>query len=93
MAYAAVPDGYDFSTQFSTYIIAFCPDLCCWFVTNQRFFYFEYEKEFETEQEGIEYFRRNLSIFYGLEIGMGFPRPSFYTGGVWLDNTHELIMI
>ena len=91
MGYVELPEGYDFTTQFPTYVIAFCPDVDCWFVTNQRFFYFEYDKEFETEQDGIEYFKQNPSIFYDLELEMGFPRPHFYAGGVWLDNTHELI--
>ena len=48
MAYEKVPDGMDFSTEFDTYIIAYCPDQCEWFVTNHRFFYYEYDMEFAT---------------------------------------------
>lgn len=90
-AYVAVPEEYDFSTRFPTYIIAFCPDLDCWFVTNQRFFYYEYDREFSTEEEGITFFRENWKTFYDLEILMEAHRPSFRKDGVWLDNTCELI--
>ena len=44
MAYKEVPGEYNFSTIFPTYIIAFCPDADEWFVTNKRFFYYEYDK-------------------------------------------------
>ena len=42
-----------FGTEFSTWIIAFCPDSDSWFVTNQRFWWYEYPIEFQSEQEGI----------------------------------------
>ncbi len=45
-----------FGTEFSTWIIAFCPDSDSWFVTNQRFWWYEYPIEFQSEQEGIYYF-------------------------------------
>ena len=50
MGYKTVPQEFDFNTEFPTWIIAFCPDTDSWFVTNKRFFYYEYEKEFETER-------------------------------------------
>ena len=93
MAYVRLPDGMNFSTKFSTYIIAFCPDLDSWFVTNYRFFYYEYDKEFKTEEEGIEFFKSNPKIFYDIEKEMNVYRPSFNKNGVWLDNTRELISI
>ena len=86
-------DVKDFSTEFPTWIIAFCPDSDSWFVTNQRFFYYEYDKEFETEEEGIKFFKNNPKIFYDEEIRMGTYKPSFYKDGVWLDNTREFIKI
>ena len=91
--YITVPEEYGFNTKFETYIIAFCPDLDSWFVTNERFFYYEYEKEFETEEEGVQFFKANPKLFYDEEIRMGVYKPSFYKNGVWLDNTRELIMI
>ena len=83
----------NFDTEFPTWIIAFCPDSGGWFVTNQRFFYYEYDKEFETEEEGIKFFKNNPRIFYDEEIRMGTYKPSFYKDGVWLDNTREFIKI
>lgn len=93
MSYKAIPEEYDFSTEFPTWIIAFCPDLDCWFVTNKRFFYYEYDKEFETEYEGIDFFKENAKIFYDLEMLMEVYRPSFRKNGVWLDNVNELVKV
>ena len=93
MGYEKVPDGYDFSTEFETYIIAFCPDADKWFVTNKRFFYYEFPMEFRTEEDGISYFRKHASTFYQLEIDMGAYRPSIYEGVVFLSNTKELIRV
>lgn len=89
--YVEVPEEYDFSTKFPTWIIAFCPDLDSWFVTNERFFYYEYNKEFETEEEGIEFFKENAKLFYDIEKKMKVYRPSFYEGSVWLENIKGLI--
>lgn len=89
--YVAVPEGYDFNTEFPTWIIAFCPDTNSWFVTNRRFFYYEYEKEFATEEEGIMFFKENPKIFYDEEIRMGTYRPYFRENGVLLDNTNEFV--
>lgn len=93
MGYEKVPDGYSFSTEFETYIIAFCPDSDEWFVTNKRFFYYEFPMEFRTEEDGISYFRKHASTFYQLEIDMEAYRPSFYEGVVFLSNTNELIRV
>lgn len=89
--YVELPAGYDFTTKFPTWIIAFNPDLDSWFVTNERFFYYEYDKEFETEEEGIEFFKKNAKLFYDIEVKMKVYRPSFYESGVWLENLKELI--
>ena len=93
ITYESIPDGYDFSTKFSTYILAFCPDTDSWFATNQRFFFYEYPMDFPNEETAIEYFKRNPGVFYNLEKEMDIYRPSFYNDGVWLENTKELIMI
>ena len=90
MGYVSLPDGMDFSTEFDTFIIAFCPDGCEWFVTNKRFFYFEYDKEFATENEAIEYFRAHFNEFYEIEMRICEYRPSFASGKVWLSNTDEV---
>lgn len=92
--YIKLPEGMDFSTEFDTYIIAFCPDTDSWFVTNKRFFYYEYpEIEFKTEQEGINYLKRNPKTFYQIEIDMKVYRPSFNKNGIWVENINKLIKI
>ena len=49
-----------FNQEFPTWIIAYCPDTSTFFVTNKRYFYWEYDKEFTTEEEGIKYFEDRL---------------------------------
>ena len=48
-----------------TWIIGFCPDTDSFFVTDQRCFYWdtEGELEFNSEDEGIEYFENHLVYF------------------------------
>ena len=89
--YKSVPDGFDFDSEFPTYIIAFCPDTDSWFVTNKRFFYYEYPVEFEDENSGISYFKEHAEIFVKLEEDMKIERYSEYRCGVWLYNTNEFI--
>lgn len=89
----ALPDEMNFSTEFSTYILAFCPDTDSWFATNQRFFYYEYPMDFPNEEAAISYFKRNPDVFLKLEESMEVHRPSFFNGGVWLDNTKEFVQI
>ena len=89
--YVKLPEGCDFNTEFKKYIIAFCPDTDSWFVTNKRFFYYEYDKEFNTEEDGVEFFKQNPKIFYDEEIRMNIDRPSFRKNGVWLENINDLV--
>lgn len=91
MSYKTVPQEFDLNTEFPTWIIAFCPDIDSWFVTNKRFFYYEYEKEFETEKDGIQFFIENTEIFYDIEVQMGFI--PFNKNGLWLDNISDLVEI
>lgn len=91
--YETLPNNVDFSTEFPTYILAFCPDSDSWFATNQRFFYYEYPMDFPNEKAAIDYFKRNPDVFLKIEEGMGVYRPSFFDGGVWLENTRQLVTI
>ena len=93
MGYVRIEEDADFSKEFETYIIAFCPDYDFWFATNQRYFYYEYPKEFQTENEAIEYFVNNPNIFYEKEIEMEVYRPSFNENGVFLENIRKLIEV
>jgi hypothetical protein len=65
--YKAISEGMDFSTEFDTYIIAYTPDSNDWFITNNRFFPYEYPKEFKTKEEAFEYFKNNFKEFYDIE--------------------------
>lgn len=89
ISYEEIPDGYDFNTIFPTWIIGFCPDTGSFFVTNKRFFFYEFEKEFKSENEGIEFFENNLSLFYNIQNRMLEYPPSFLKNKVWLDNTEK----
>lgn len=77
-----------FGTEFSTWIIAFCPDSDSWFVTNQRFWWYEYPMEFQSEQEGIYYFVSNYQLFDKLENEMEIQR--YEKGTVFLENTRSV---
>lgn len=81
-----MPGGYDFNSEFDTYILAYCPDTCSWFATNRRFFYYEYPREFESEAEAIEYFKARPHEFLFIETGLGVYRPAFLEERVFLDN-------
>ena len=50
-----------------TWIIAFCPDTDSFFVTNQRAFFWEFDKEFESEEIAVNYFEHQVQYFVDLE--------------------------
>ena len=91
MCYEELPEGMDFSTEFETFILAFCPDTGSWFATNKRFFYYEYPKDFPDEESAIDFFKNNPTVFYEEEARMQVYKPDFYLGKVRLENTDELI--
>ena len=91
MYYKELSEGMGFSTEFETFILAFCPDTDSWFATNKRFFYYEYPKEFPDEESAIEFFKNNTKVFYEEEARMQVYKPDFYLGKVRLENTDELI--
>lgn len=92
--YKSIPDGIDLTTKFDTYILAFCPDTDSWFATNERFFFYEYPKEFNSEAEAIQFFKQNLQLFLDEEFRiMKVFQPGFCFDGIYLENTGELIRI
>ena len=44
-----IPCNCDFSTKFSTYIIAYCLDTNSWFCTNERFFIMNIQMNFNVK--------------------------------------------
>lgn len=90
--YKEVPKEYDFDHKFDTWIIAFCPDTLDWFATNERFFFYEYNKEFNSEQEAIDYFIDNALEFYKIEKQiMEMEIPKFAQNKLWLSNLENPI--
>jgi hypothetical protein len=52
-----------FVDTFDTYIIAYCPDTDSFFVTNERYFFWESKEKFVNEEAGITYFKNNINKF------------------------------
>ncbi len=72
-----------FNTKHPTWIIAFCPDTNSFFVTNERYFFWQSEEEFNSENDGINYFEHNISYFIDI------ANEIIHTEKVWLDNTSK----
>lgn len=71
-----------------TYIIAFCPDTDSFFVTNQRYFYYECPLiEFENEDRCISYFEQHIFEFLAIrnQIMRGFGQKE--SNRIYLENT------
>ena len=83
MAYVSLPDGANFNDEFDTYIIAFCPDTDTFFITNQIYFYWESDKEFNTYNEAYNYFISHLTYFRDIRNKCGDP---FWRDTVWLED-------
>ena len=89
--YKKVPRGYELNHKFDTWILAFCPDTLDWFATNERFFFYEYNKEFNSEQEeAIDYFLDNALEFYKIEEQI-MKIPEFTQNKLWLSNLERKI--
>ena len=73
----------DFSAEFPTWILAYCVDTNSWFCTNKRFFYYEYPMEFESEEEGVAYFKNHIAEFFELSREM-YPGK---IGSIFLENS------
>ena len=72
-----------FDTKYPTWIIAFCPDINSFFVTNERNFFWETEEEFDSEEDGINYFENHIQRFITV------ANLNDYTERVWLENTQK----
>ena len=85
--YVSIPD--DICKKFGSYIIAYTPEIDSWFVTDERYFYYEYESEFETEQDAIDYFEKYPFVFLQISKQL-LPRFSFkYDKFVHLLNNNK----
>ena len=66
--YEVLPDNA--WNKCETYVIAFCPDTDSFFAVNQRYFYWETEEEFKTEDDAIKHFESNLEYFAKVHDGI-----------------------
>lgn len=79
----------EFNTKYKTYIIAFCPDSSSFFVTNERHFYWEFEKEFDSEEAGVDYFEHHINDFLVINNEIMDKMCNYQTDKVWLENTRK----
>lgn len=88
--YKKLKDNESFSDTYATWIIAYCLDTDSFFASNQRYFYWEYNDEFQCENDAINYFRNNLKEFWNVRKDI-----LSHTGGwsidrdLFLENTKE----
>lgn len=80
------PEGCSFSKKFPAWIIAYCVDTNSWFCTNQRFFYYQYLKEFQCENDAIDYFEHHVDEFVELNIEIRKELNQPYNNCVFLEN-------
>lgn len=79
-----------FSNEYSTWIIAYCPDGDSFFCTNQRCFFWEYDKEFPSEHDAVEYFRNHVEEFKEVRRKIAEECGGIRKNGdVFLENTKE----
>lgn len=55
--------SYDATNPHNTFVIAFCPDIDTFFVTNERDFFWETQQDFETKEDAIKYIKLNIEYF------------------------------
>ena len=81
-----------FSKEYDTWIIAFCPDTDCFFTTKQRRFYYEYPKNFETEEKAIDFFATHKDDFINIRIDLLHSLGQRPWNAIDLDTTNEVIL-
>lgn len=52
-----------FTKKYPTYVITYEPQSDMFFITNERCFYYEYDKEFQDKKEAFDYFKNNYLEF------------------------------
>lgn len=80
----------NFSDTFPTWIIAYCIDTDSFFCTNQRYFFLEYNIEFQNENDAINYFRNNINKFKEIRNEIADNCGGIQKDGcIYLENTKE----
>lgn len=87
-------DTEDFSKTYSTWIIAYCLDSNSFFATNERYFFLEHEREFECENDAVNYFREHLKEFYEIRNEILSSTGGWNVNSeLYLENTKERFLI
>lgn len=81
-----------FNTKYPTWIIAYCVDTDSFFVTNERHFFWQYEKEFLSEENAIEYFENHVNEFIEKhnEIAKNVGGGRYNNYHIFLKNTERM---
>lgn len=88
MSYVEVKES--FSKEYPTWIIGYCIDTDSFFCTNQRCFFWEHDKEFESEELGVQYFKEHLEEFVTARNEIAETCGGIRKNGmIFLENTKE----
>lgn len=92
--YKELKENENFNNVFPTWIIAYCPDTDSFFASNQRYFYWEYDDEFQCENDAINYFRNHIKEFSNVRKEILSKTGGWsLDGDLFLDNTKERFRI
>ena len=80
----------DANKHHDTYIIAFCPDIDSFFITDTRCYYWDTEDKFEfnSVDEAIRYFENHLTYF--LDVNNTLMEGMYY--GITYENNKQVYL-
>ena len=77
------------NTKYQTWIIAYCLYSDSFFVTNERHFFLQSSKGFESEEAGIEYFETHIAKLGNIRNEIMMHLGQKITDYVLLENTNK----
>ena len=79
----------------SRWIIAYCPDVDCFFAIDEGGFFWECDKEFSSEESAVSYFESNIPYFLKTKNEILEKCIMGYTpeNNVYFDNTEKFYNI
>ena len=92
--YKKLSKDEDFSKSYPTWVIAYWVDTNSFFVTNQRYFFWEYDNEFFCESDAISYFKTHLDEFKKIRNEILNSTGGWkISSDLYLENTRESFKI
>lgn len=81
----------EFSKEYATWIIAYCPDTNEFFVTRQRGFFWEDDTQYESKDAAIQAFTHNVPKYVLIknDIMKNMGQQMMLDDKVWLSNTEK----